>query len=103
MLCEKLEALPAHQAHTLIPDHREISKIVTWVSCFATYVAIVSQSHPECVKDMMAYLCLMVRKGYKHGGSSWLKYDSIFRRNNSGASVSWDVLDPSLLTNVSAA
>ncbi len=54
-------------------------------------------SIPEHTKDMMAYLRLMVREGYRHGGSGRLKYDSI---NNSGPSASWDILDPSLLTIV---
>ena len=42
----------------------------------------------------------MVREGHKHGGSGWLKYDCIFRKNNAGSGASWDVLDPSLLTIV---
>ena len=33
-------------------------------------------------------------------GTGWLKYDRIFRKNNSAPSASWDVLDPSLLTIV---
>ena len=100
-LSEKLDALPARASQSTNPEQREITKIVTWVSCFSTYAAIVAQKHPERTRDMMAYMRLMVREGHKHGGTGWLKYDCIFRKNNPGPSASWDVLDPSLLTIVS--
>lgn len=32
-------------------------------------------SHPERVCDIMAYMRLVVRKGYRHGDTGWLKYD----------------------------
>ena len=99
-LSEKLEALPARSALAPTPEHREITKIVTWVSCLASYIAIVAQTHPERVCDMLAYMRLMVREGHKHGGTGWLKYDCIFRKNNPGPKARWDHLDPSLLTIV---
>ena len=42
----------------------------------------------------------MVREAHKHGGSGWLKYDKILRKNNPGLSAPWDISDPSLLTIV---
>jgi len=99
-LSEKLDALPARANQVPNQEQREITKIVTWVSCFASYVAIIAQKHPERTRDMLAYMRLMVREGHKHGGTGWLKYDRIFRKNNPGPSASWDVLDPSLLTIV---
>ena len=105
-LSEKLDALPARANQVPNQEQREITKTVTWVSCFASYVAIVAQKHPKRTRDMLAYMptCsyirLMVREGHKHGGTGWLKYDRIFRKNNPGPSASWDVLDPSLLTIV---
>jgi len=100
VLTEKFNALPSHATHHKTPEHREITNIVTWVSCFSTYVAIVAQTHPQRVRDMMAYMRLIVREAHKHGGSGWLQYDCIFRKNNQGPAASWDVLDPSLLTIV---
>ena len=99
-LSEKHHALTTPATQSVTPEQREITKLVTWVSCFSTYVAIAAQKHPERTRDMMAYMRLMVRNGYKHGGMGWLKYDCIFRKNNPGPSASWDVLDPSLLTIV---
>lgn len=63
----------------------------------ATYIAIAAAAHPEWVRDMLR---LLVREGHEHGGTGWLKYDSIFCKNNSGPSARWDHLDPSLLTIV---
>jgi hypothetical protein len=98
-LSEKLEAIPTQASHTINPEHREITKIVTWVSAMATYIIIAAQKHPARVQDMLAYMRLNVREGYKHGGTGLLKYD-IFRKNNTGTSACWDHLDPSLLTIV---
>ena len=63
-------------------------------------VYFVAQAHPGRVRDMLAYVCLMVREGHKHGGTGWLRYDSIFRKINPGPLAHWDHLDPSLLTIV---
>ena len=99
-LAKKLDALPGHANQPTTPEQREITKIVTWVSCFSTYVAVVAQVHPQRIRDMMAYMRLMVREAHKHGGTGWLKYDKIFRKNNPGLGAAWDVLDPSLITIV---
>ena len=92
-LSEKLEALCV--AHASNPEQWEITKIVTWTSCMATYIASVAAAHPERVRDMLAYMHLLVREGHKYGSSGWLKCDLIFRKNNSRPSARWDHLDPS--------
>lgn len=76
-LSEKLEALSVHITHELNLEYREITRLVV---CMATYVdiAIAAQAHPQQVWDMLAYMHLMVRKGYKYGGAGWLKYNAIF-------------------------
>ena len=45
---------------------------------------------------MLAYMRLLTREAQKYGGTGWLTYDQVFRRNRTGVSASWDVLDPSL-------
>jgi hypothetical protein len=69
---------------------------VTWLSSFATYVAIVAQAHPERVGDMLAYMRLIAREASKFGGTGWLTYDTVFRRNREGSSAPWNVIDASL-------
>ena len=61
-----------------------------------TYIAIVAEAHPERVRDMLAYMRLVVREAGKFSGTGWLTYDSIFRRNNEGQEQRWNYLDASL-------
>ena len=98
-LTERLAALPSGVAHTKPPSEREIGgdkALVTWVSSFATYIAIVAEAHPRRVSDMLAYMRLVVREAGKFGGSGWLTYDTIFRRNHEGLEQRWNYLDASL-------
>ena len=69
-LSKKLEALSLCTFHVLNPEQWEITKIVTWV----LHGGIVSAAHPKQIRDMLAYMRLLVREGYKHGGTGWLKY-----------------------------
>ena len=75
------------------PGEREIGgdqALLTWVSSFATYVAVVAEVHPKRVGDMLAYMRLIVREASKFGGNGWLTYDSVFRRNQEGLSTPWN-------------
>ena len=76
------------------PETREVGALSTWVSAFSTYVAIIAAAHPGHGKDMLAYMRLLVREAQKYGGSGWVTYDQVFRRNRPDAR--WDQLDPSL-------
>ena len=98
MLAERLEALPVSVRTSSIPQ-REIASVKTWTCSFATYIAIVAEAHPEKVRDMLAYMHLIVREAQKFSeGVGWLTYDSVFRQNNQGLEARWDKLDPSLHT-----
>ena len=97
-LAERLEALPGSRMGQPQKNAEQwgIGLVIMWPSCFATYVAIVSQTHPERTMEMLAYMRLMIREAHKHGGNGWLTYDAVFRRNKQGKDRAWDVLDPSL-------
>ena len=98
-LAERLAALPSGLAPPKPPGEREIGgdqALLTWVSSFATYVAIVAEVHPERAGDTLAYLRLIVREAGKFGGNGWLTYDSVFQRNQEGLSTPWNVLEASL-------
>ena len=46
---------------------------------------------------MLAYSRLIIREALRHGGSGWLEYDRIFRRQLSiNPLISWNTLEPSL-------
>ena len=95
-LKERLESLPNRSPSFRDPVVREISSLPTWISAFSSYIAIVAETHPVRVKDMCAYMRLIVQEAQKYGGNGWLTYDSIFRRNHTGPTARWDQLDPSL-------
>lgn len=95
-LAERLEALPSHRSPSKAPETREVGALATWVTAFATYIAIVSAAHPHRIRDMLAYMRLLVREAKKYGGTGWITYDQVFRRNRAGPDARWDQLDPSL-------
>ena len=78
-LAERLEALPSHRTPTSSPETREVGALATWVTAFATYIVIVAVAHPGRVRDMLAYMRLVVREAQKFGGTGWLTYDQVFR------------------------
>ena len=98
-LSERLAALPSALAQSKQPNEREIGgdrALATWVSSFSTYIAIVAEAHPARVRDMLAYLRLVVREASKFGGTGWLTYDAVFRRNHEDPGESWNYLDAAL-------
>ena len=95
-LAEHLAALQPSLGTPKQPEQREVDSLMTWVSSFSTYVAIIAQAHPHRVLDMLAYMRLIIREATKYGGNGWLTYDSVFRRNQEGQSQPWNSIDPSL-------
>ena len=94
-LAERLEALPSHNP-LRVAEAREVGQLSTWVAAFDTYVELVAEAHPGRVKDMLAYMQLLVREAQKYGGTGCIIYDPVFRCNRQGAEGHWDKLDPSL-------
>ena len=59
---------------------REIPDLLSWVSCFGTYMAVLTSKYPEMIKQLLAYQTLMVREARRCGGNGWLAYDTYFRQ-----------------------
>jgi len=95
-LAEQLTKLPSNTGHTRPPEQWEVGSLMTWVSPFATYVAIVTQAHPHCVMDMLAYMRLIIREAIRFGGNGWLTHDMVFWCNMEGSANLWNIIDPSL-------
>lgn len=98
-LAERLAVLPTGCAPPKQPGGREIGgdrALLSWVSSFATYIAVVAEAHPGRVNDMLAYMRLIIREASKFGGTGWLTYDAVFRRNQEGTPAPWSYLDASL-------
>ena len=45
----------------------EISNLLSWVSCFATYTAVLTEARPDLIKSRLAFLALIVVEARKHG------------------------------------
>ena len=58
-LAECLEALLSHNS-SWVAEAQEVRALSTWVVAFATYVAVVAEAHPGCVRDMLAYMRVLV-------------------------------------------
>ena len=95
-LAEMLDSLPTRSLSARDTETREITAFPTWVSAFASFLAVVAETHPHRVKDMCAYLRLLTREVQKYGGKGWATYDSVFRKNHAGPDARWDIIDPSL-------
>ena len=91
-LSARLLGLPSPARQENYPQ-REIAGILPWTCAFTTYVAVVAQAHPERVKDMLAYMRLVVGAAQKFKeGRGWLTYDTVFRQNNQGPGARWDAV-----------
>ena len=79
------------------PNLREVPNLLSCVSCFATYTAVLTETRPDLIKSRLAYLALTVAEARKHGGDGWRAYDSVFRQNAAhDPTADWSHLDASL-------
>ena len=53
-----------------VPDcMREVPSIASWVFCLAAYVAV--RTPNPTMRDMLIYMCLIIREALRHGGGGW--------------------------------
>ena len=109
-LIKRLESMDRPSLATippnLRPNLREVPSLLTWVFCFAQYIAVLSESHPHLVRSRLAYMCLTVHEGRKNGGRGWAEYDALFQLHAAAAKLDedeantdWARLEPSLHTS----
>ena len=76
---------------------RRVASLMTWVQCFMTYAAVVAKAHPHRMRDLIAYLHMIVREAQQHGGDAWRSYNALFRKIAAPNSViRWEQPLPSL-------
>ena len=64
---------------------REVTDILTWISCFLCFVA--ARSEDSVTRDLMAYGLIVLHLARKHGGWGWLLYDAAFRQQMAAGSL----------------
>lgn len=86
-----LPALPG----VLRPSLREVTSLPSWIYCFLAYIAM--RAPDQTTRDMLAYARLVVREAQRHGGSSWLDYDRVFRQQAAlDPTMRWNTLQPGI-------
>ena len=74
---------------------REVPSLVSWLYCFNAYVAV--RTSDPSTRDMLTYSRLLIREALRHGGSGWMKYDRVFRKQRSiNPCLVWNTLEPAL-------
>ena len=95
-LLRRAEAEPSTQVQGQRQIQR-VSTLRTWVQCFATYAAVLAEAHPHRMRDLLAYLRLIVRETQCHEGDGWRSYDILFRKlAATNTSIKWGAPLPSL-------
>lgn len=56
----------------------EVPSLIFWLYCFITYTAI--RTSDPLTRDMLAYACHEIGEVLRHGGTGWMEYDRVFRR-----------------------
>ena len=78
---------------------KQITSIQQWVSCFNTFIAVVSIKRPDKVRDLLAYSSIVVKASEEFEGTPWLEYDIRFRKEAAvDPSKPWAVIDASSWT-----
>ena len=76
---------------------RRVGDLLTWVQCFSTYAAVLTEKHPHRVRELLGYLRLIARESQKNGGEGWRHYDTTFRKLAAAdRSLPWNKPLPSL-------
>ena len=74
---------------------RKVPSLVSWLYCFSAYMAV--QTSDPLTRDMLAYAHIIIHEALRHGGSGWMEYDRILRRQVAiNPATPWNSLQPSL-------
>ena len=76
---------------------RQVTNILEWVQCFSIYMAVVSEKHPDRIKDLLGYQALIVEARMEYDSETWLGYDRRFRQTVAATpDAVWARIDPTL-------
>jgi len=76
---------------------RRVLDIFTWVQSFTIYVSVRAAHDPSLIPELMAYMYMIVRASQDFGGTGWVNYDTVFRRQAAATGVtSWSKVNGTL-------
>ena len=99
-LHQNLEAMHGHlpfhsMSGSVRPRFWEVASPLTWITCFLTYLAV--STADDCTRDQLCYARLLLQEASRHGGSGWMEYDRVFRKQAAiDSSLPWNSLQPGL-------
>jgi len=76
---------------------RRVMDILTWVQSFAIYVSVRATHDSSMIAELMTYMYMIVRASQDFGGTSWVNYDTVFRRQAAAmGATAWPRVNGSL-------
>ena len=85
------------QLKNLKPKNWETTNIVDWIQCFSLYTAVISQSQPQQIADLLGYKNLIITSHQWFPDFNWATYDREFRQQAVTRTIpDWSVLDNTL-------
>ena len=91
---------PLRSSHSHLED---VSSILSWVSCYVLYIALLAEAHTEQVKSRVVYLTLIIADVRCNRSDRWLTYVAIFRSNAAkDPTEGWGKLDHRRKTTMSS-
>lgn len=75
----------------------EISDILTWVECFNSYISVITAFQQERIRDLLAYMALIMRMAKQFPGRCWYTYDRAYRLEAAASnSKNWSQINADL-------
>lgn len=75
---------PGRREHEGDRGPMEIPDLMSWVKCYAIYMALVLRQYPQQASPMLGHMHNIVEGAKSFGGKGWLKYDVAFRQYAAG-------------------
>ena len=73
-------------------------QIIVLAQCFALYVSVMAKEYPECVSELMAYMCTIICcASQEYENSAWVAYHSAYHQQAATTeNKQWSNNNPSL-------
>ena len=80
---------------------KPIRDILTWMQCFAVYIAATSRQFPEAVPEMLAYMLFIMKKAPEVEDQAWIVYDHAYREKAAATgNRKWSKTDSTLCDQI---
>ena len=69
---DRLSMLPPEDTNKATNSKRRpVTSIIEWTQCFTNYIAILGQSHPGRISDLLGYQHLILEAHLEYSGNGW--------------------------------